>query len=304
MVRPIGFPRLAAGLAVFPLAALLAAACGGNDIVDPSDASTPLDGSVTDARGSDASDAGVGDAGSLDADAASIDADAARSDAEAGLDAEAGGDAGDGGTGLLGRAGKFAVLGGSSVTITTTAGTTIVGDVGVSPGTSVMTLPAGQPIGTVYAGGPVAAQAQSDLTTAYNTLAGRACGTVLSGDLGGRTLPPGVYCYPGTSAGLTGALVLDAQLDPNATWVIQIGSTLTTATDSTVTVINGGSACNVYWQIGTSATVGTRTKMLGNIVALTSITLVTTTTVLVGRALARNGAVTLDGCQLSAAACQ
>ena len=122
-------------------------------------------------------------------------------------------------------------------------------------------------------------------------------------DLGGKTLAPGVYCFPNTSAGITGNLVLDAQLNPNAVWVIQVGSTLTTATGATVSVINGGSACNVYWQIGSSATLGTGTKFVGNIVALTSITLVTGSSVLVGRTLARNGAVTLDGNAISAAAC-
>jgi len=139
------------------------------------------------------------------------------------------------------------------------------------------------------------------------TLAGMPClpANIRTGvDLGGKTLAPGVYCFPNTSAGITGDLVLDAQQDPNAVWVIQVGTTLTTGTGSTVSVINGGSACNVYWQIGSSATLGTGTQFVGNIVALTSISLVTGSTFLVGRTLARNGAVSLEGSTISAATCQ
>ena len=123
-------------------------------------------------------------------------------------------------------------------------------------------------------------------------------------DLGGKTLAPGVYCFPNTSAGITGALVLDAQGNPNAKWVFQIGSTLTTASNSSVTVINGGSACNVYWQVGSSATLGTGTAFAGNIVASIAITLVKGSTILVGRALALTDAVNLDGNTLSSASCQ
>ena len=328
MVRSFGVVRLAAGLAVIPVAAALGAACGGNDTIDPSDASTPTDGAVHDGALGDAreldakfGDTGSSDAASADADAGSPGTDSGLSDggprdadagldanigldAEAGVDAEAGRDAGDAGA-LLGSASNFAILASSMISITPTAGTTVSGDVGVSPGTSILTLPAGQPSpGTVFAGGPIAAQAQADLTTAYNTLAGLPCGTTLSGDLGGRTLPPGVYCYPGTSAGLTGALVLDAQGNPNARWVFQVGSTLTTGTISTVSVIGGGSACNVYWQIGSSATIGTGTAFLGNIVAADSISLVTGATILTGRALARTAAVTLDANRISNATCQ
>jgi hypothetical protein len=203
--------------------------------------------------------------------------------------------------------GKFAVLAGTTITITAAPPpTTLVGDVGVSPGTSIVTLPPGQPVGTVYAGGAIAAQAQTDLTGTYNALAGMPCAPANNRagvDLGGKTLAPGVYCFPATSAGITGALVLDAQLDPNATWVFQIGTTLTTATNATVTVINGGSACNVYWQVGSSATLGTGTAFAGNVVAASSITMVTGST-LAGRALARTGGVGLQGNAITAAACQ
>ena len=191
----------------------------------------------------------------------------------------------------LGTAGNFGVLAGSAVTNT---GPTIVqGDLGVSPGTSVTGFPPGIVTGTVHVADGVALQAQSDLTTAYNVLAGLPCGTNLTGqDLGGLTLTAGVYCFD-TSAQLTGTLTLDAQGDPNAEFIFQTGSTLTTASNSAVEVINGGSDCNIYWQVGSSATLGTATAFAGNILALTSIT-VTTGANASGKLLARNGAVTLD----------
>jgi hypothetical protein len=193
----------------------------------------------------------------------------------------------------LGSAGTFAVLAGSTVT-NTGATTTIQGDVGVSPGAAIVGIPAGQPNpGAIYAAVPPAPAAQTDLTTAYNDLAGRACGTNLTSlDLGGMTLPPGVYCF-NTSAGLTGTLTLDGQGNPNAVFVFQIGSTLTTASSSAVNLIGGAQDQNVYWQIGSSATLGTDTAFQGTIVALSSITLNSGAS-LSGRALARNGAVTLD----------
>jgi len=201
----------------------------------------------------------------------------------------------------LGSASSFAVLAGSTVT-NTGATTTIVGDVGVSPGSAITGMPAGQPTGTIHAGDAVAAQAQSDLTTAYNALAGLPCNTDLtSQDLGGKTLGPGVYCFS-SSAGLTGTLTLDAQGDPNAVFIFQIGSTITTATNAAVVMIGGGRACNVFWQVGSSATLGTGTAFVGNIVALASITL-TTGVSLSGRALARNGAVTMDTNAITAGDC-
>lgn len=193
----------------------------------------------------------------------------------------------------LGSAGTFSILAGSTVT-NTGATTTIVGDVGVSPGTAITGIPLGQPTGgSIYPGGAVPAAAQTALTTAYNDLAGRVCGANLTGlDLGGMTLAPGVYCF-NTSAQLTGTLTLDGQGDPNAVFVIKIGSTLTTASAAAVTLIGSAQAQNVYWQIGSSATLGTGTAFRGNIVALTSITLNNGAS-LTGRALARNGAVTLN----------
>ncbi len=193
----------------------------------------------------------------------------------------------------LGTASTFVILGGSTVT-NTGATTTIVGDVGVSPGSSITGIPAGQPTGgTIHVNDAAAAAAQADLTIAYNDLAGRARNATMTGiNLGGRTFQPGVYFWA-SSAQLTGNVTLDAQGDPNAVFIFQIGSTLTTATNAQVNLIGSAAANNVYWQVGSSATLGTGTQFRGNIVALSSITLVSGTS-LSGRALARNGAVTMD----------
>jgi type VI secretion system secreted protein VgrG len=166
--------------------------------------------------------------------------------------------------------------------------------VGVSPGTSVTGFPPGTVRrGTIYLDGPIAAQAQDDANSAYNDLAGQTCNVDLTGqDLGGMTLTPGVYCFD-TSAQLTGDLILDALGNPLAVWVFQTGSTLTTASASSVAVINGGQAVNVFWQVGSSATLGTGTRFNGNILADASITLVTGAS-LIGRALSLHGGVTLD----------
>ena len=146
----------------------------------------------------------------------------------------------------------------------------------------------------------VALQAHDDVVTAYNVLAGMTPTTNLTGqDLGGMTLVAGVYNFE-SSAQLTGALVLNAQGNANALFVFQIGSTLTTGSASSVEVINGGDDCNVYWQVGSSATLGTATEFEGNILALTSITMTTGSSILDGRALALNGAVTLDSNAINA----
>jgi hypothetical protein len=195
----------------------------------------------------------------------------------------------------LGTAQSFAVLGGS--TVTNTGGTVITGNVGVSPGAAVTGFPPGiVGGGAIHAGDATAGQAQSDLTVAYNAVAGTACNVDLTGqDLGGLTLAPGVYCFS-SSAQLTGTLTLNMLGNPNAVFLFKIGSTLTTASGSRVLLINSGVVTcppNIYWQVGSSATIGTTTAFVGNILALTSITL-TTSAQLNGRALARNGAVTLD----------
>jgi len=199
----------------------------------------------------------------------------------------------------LGTAQNFAVLG---ATVTNTGPTMISGgNLGVSPGLAITGFPPGivNPPGTIHAGDAVALQAQSDATIAYNNLAGQPCTSDLTGqDLGGLTLIPGVYCFS-SSAQLTGTLTLDAQGNAGAVFIFKVGSTLTTASNSAVRVINGGSVCNVYWQIGSSATLGTNTAFAGNVLASASITL-NTSAMLSGRALARTGAVTLDTNTISA----
>ena len=207
---------------------------------------------------------------------------------------------------VLGTSGGFSVLGGQAVS--NTGPSVVTGDLGISPNnaSSVTGFPPGILVGTLHAADGVALQAQNDVTAAYVDLAGRACNTVLTGtNLGGLTLTPGVYCFS-TSAQLTGTLTLNAQGNPNAVFIFQIGSTLTTASASSVQVINGGSNCNVFWQVGSSATLGSTTTFAGNILALSSITLVTGANAS-GRLLARNGAVTLDsnnvgGCAVAAGA--
>ncbi len=200
---------------------------------------------------------------------------------------------------ILGSATNFAVLGGS--TVTNTGPTVLTGDLGVWPGTAITGFPPGIVNGATHAGDAVAQQAQSDVTAAYNALAGMSLTADMSGvDLGGFTLTPGVYFFS-SSAQLTGSLTLDAQGNSAALFVFQIGSTLTTASSSTVAVINGAYTCNVYWQVGSSATLGTDTAFQGNILALTSITLNTRAALLNGRALARNGAVTMDSNTVTAA---
>jgi type VI secretion system secreted protein VgrG len=198
--------------------------------------------------------------------------------------------------GILGTAQSFAVLGGS--TVTNTGPTTITGDLGVYTGTSITGQGSITLTGTVHDSDAVAKQAQSDVTTAYNGLAAMPSNFNLTGkDLGGLTLAPGVYTFD-SSAQLTGALVLNAEGYNNAYWVFQIGSTLTTASGSSVTEINAGSnnGANdgVFWQVGTSATLGTTTAFEGNILANASITLNTDATIANGRALAETGAVTMD----------
>jgi Ice-binding-like len=191
----------------------------------------------------------------------------------------------------LGTATSFAVL--ASTTVTNTGPSVISGDLGVSPDTAVTGFPPGIVInGTQHAGDAVAAQAQSDLVIAYNDAAGRTPDVTVSSDLGGQTLAPGVY-NSASSLGLTGTVTLDAQGDPDAVFIFQAGSTLTTASSSTVALIGGAQACNVFWQVGSSATLGTNTTFVGSILALTSASVQTGATV-AGRVLARNGQVSLD----------
>jgi hypothetical protein len=190
----------------------------------------------------------------------------------------------------LGTAGSFAVLAGS--TVTNTGPSVISGDVGVSPGSAITGFPPGIVVnGVFHAADAVAAQAQADLTTAYNDAAGRSPVTAVGPELGGLTLAPGVY--GGGTLELTGTLTLDAEGDPEAVFIFQAASTLITASSSSVDLINGADPCNVFWQVGSSATLGTDSDFVGTVMALTSITAETGATV-EGRLLARNGAVTLD----------
>jgi len=348
-----------AGLVLVPIAALLLAQCGGNDVIEAADASADAtfevgtldavsdtkladrppetasddsgmpdaksdggaavpdaeggasdagDASDADAADADAADADAADADAADADAADADAsdadaaDADASDADA-SDADAGVDGGTVAAPALGTAKSFAVLAGS--TITNTGATAIGGDVGVWAGTAITGLTAGQVTGTIHAGDPVAMQAKADLTTAYNNLVVRPCQHAMTGvDLGGKTLPPGVYCFGLTAAQTTGTLTLDAQGNPNAVWIFQIGSTLTISTNLTTTVIGGGSACNVYWQVGSSATINVGAQFSGSILAQASITVQTGASVSPGRTLTQTAAVTLDTNAISNVGCQ
>ena len=203
----------------------------------------------------------------------------------------------------LATTGSFAVLGGASVT--NTGPSVLNGDLGVAPGTSLIGF--GLPAvvnGATHANDAVAAQAQADLTTAYDVAAGQPvppANDLTGTDLGNRTLTAGAYRFT-SSAQLTGALRLDAQGDPNAQFVFEIASTLTTASASSVQLVNGASPCNVFWQVGSSATIGTTTAFQGNLMALSDISLNTGATVL-GRVLARNGGVTLDSNVINASTC-
>jgi ice-binding like protein len=179
------------------------------------------------------------------------------------------------------------IMAGTAVTCVT--GGTISANVSVSPGNTLTGFGPCVITGVRHLGDAVALQAQNDLTTAYNTLAGLPCDADIVADLGGTTLLPGVYCT-GSSIGVTGTVTLNGNGDPNSTFVFQAGTGLTTA--GNVVLINGAQAKNVWWQVGSSATLGTSSQWKGNIVALTSITLVADAN-LVGRALARNGAVSL-----------
>jgi uncharacterized protein with beta-barrel porin domain len=184
--------------------------------------------------------------------------------------------------------GSFGVLCGSTCTNTGTS--VITGNVGVSPGTAITGFPPGIASGTIYSAGAVPLQAQVDNTTFYNYLAGRPTTQDLTGqNLGGLTLVPGVYNFS-SSAQLTGLLTLNGP----GNYIINIGSTLTTASASRVLLENGALGGNVFWRVGSSATIGTTTSFVGDILAMASITLTTGATINCGAAWAQTGAVTLD----------
>lgn len=202
----------------------------------------------------------------------------------------------------LATASPFVVLGGS--TDTNEGSSVLNGDLGLSPGTSLTGFNEAVVNGATHENDAVAAQAQSDLTTAYNVAAGQPIspGNDLTGtDLGNLKLTAGAYGFS-TSAQLTGQLTLDAQGNPNAQFVFVIGSTLTTSSASSVVLVNGASPCNVYWKVGSSATLGSTTAFEGNLMSLASISVNNGATVL-GRLLAREGAVTLINDVLSTPNC-
>jgi hypothetical protein len=205
----------------------------------------------------------------------------------------------------LGSTVNFAVLAGTTVTNT---GSSVIsgsagGDVGVSPGSAITGFPPGTiSDGTVHSNDALAIEAQTDLITAYNDAAGRSVTTDLSGqDLGGMTLTSGVYLFT-SSAQLTGTLTLDAEENPDAAFIFQIDSTLTTAEDSIISLINEAQYCRVFWQVGSSATLGINSQFIGHILAMTSITATTGATVQ-GQLLAREGAVTLDSNTITNGVC-
>jgi len=199
----------------------------------------------------------------------------------------------------LGTADSFAVLAGSG--ITNTGPTTVNGDLGSYPTTTIAGASSLTVTGTNHGGDAVTQGAKTDLTTAYNAAAGEGPTSPIVADLAGRTLTAGVY-NSASSIGLSGVLTLNGGGNPDAVFVFQAGSTLTTGSASRVVLTNGAQACNVYWQVGSSATLGTGSTFLGTILALTSIT-VTTGVTIDGRVLARNGAVTLDTDTITRAKC-
>jgi len=195
----------------------------------------------------------------------------------------------------LGNAANFAILAATTVTSSGALGTVITGNIGLYPGTSITGFPPGVVVGNFSAAQPLGLLAQMDLTTAYHNLAIQSCnvqGHVLTGmNLGSRTLLPGVYCFT-SAAAMSGILTLNAQKIASSVWVFQVASSIVFNGLSSIHLINGALAKNVFFQVGSSATLGLGAAIQGNILAYSSITLDTGAT-LNGRALANHGAVTM-----------
>ncbi len=194
----------------------------------------------------------------------------------------------------LGGSANFAILAGSA--ITNTGATTITGDLGLSPGSSIGGFPPGILIGTQHINDTISNQAKLDLTVAYNDIAGRTCTdiVILSGNIGGLTLTPGLYKSTSSLAISSGDLTFDALGNADALFIIQIASTLTTTSGRKVILSGGAKASNIFWQVGSSATFGTTSVFKGTVLAMQSITLNTGAT-LDGRCLARTGGITMEG---------
>ena len=202
----------------------------------------------------------------------------------------------------LGRATPFAVLAGTPA-VTSTGPTIVNGNLGIFPAAAVTGFPPGTVNGAIHAADAVAKGAKSDLVSAYDDAAGRTpATTVAGGTLGGRTLVAGVYNAGGSTLDLTGTVTLDGQHNPNAVWIFQATSDLVTASASSVALINGAQPCNVFWQVTSSATLGSGSRFAGTILALTSITMASGVT-MDGRALARNGDITLIDDTITPLAC-
>jgi Ice-binding-like len=198
----------------------------------------------------------------------------------------------------LGSAASFSVLGGE--TVTNTGPTTMFGDLGLSPGSSVTGAP--HVLGQTHIDDAVAIGAKNALTTAYNNAASRPSNGSAGTDLAGQTFLPGVRTASSSLLLSSGSVTLDAQGDPNAVFIFQIDSTLITGSSTTILLAGGAQACNVFWQVGSSATLGTGTHFVGTIMASASITATTAATIH-GRLLARTGAVTLDTNTITTSTC-
>jgi hypothetical protein len=199
----------------------------------------------------------------------------------------------------LGTADNFAILAGSAITVT--GPTTVVGDIGVFPTITYTGAASVSQTGTYHAGDAVTQTAKTDLVASYLAAAGQTPFTTVTAAIAATTVVPGVY-QSGSSLSFAGNVILDAGGNPNAVFVFQSASTVVTASGTNITIINGGQACNVFYAVGSSATLGTGTHLVGNVIALTSIT-DNGGSVVNGRLLARNGAVTLNNSSVSKATC-